>query len=119
MAAILSAVIAVDVELLTTVRASEIIDSLPLYLVEMAVPPLVPALVATEAFFLPLCDLLNLTPAVLAGGRLAGERDGRFGRRVPIDIISPAERLHRIQRYAKCLGNFAVTVARGAEFDDL
>jgi len=118
-AAILSAVIAVDVELLTTVRASEIIDSLPLYLVEMTVPPFVSALVTAEAFFLPLGNLLNLTPAVLAGGCLACERYGRFGRRVPIDIVPSAKRLHRVQRYAKRLGNLAVTVARGAEFDDL
>ena len=119
MAAILPALITVNVELLTAMRASETIDSLTLYLVEMAVPPFVPALVTAESFFLPLGDLLNLTPAVLADGCLAGERDGRFSRRVPIDIVPSAERLHRVQRYAKCLGNLAVTVARGAEFDDL
>ncbi len=119
MAAILPALIAVDVKLSATIRTFEIINRLALHLVEMAVPPLVSALVAAEAFFLTLCDLLYLTSAILATGSLAGERNGRFSRRVPVNIIPSAERLHRIQRYAKRLGNLAVTVTRGAEFDDL
>lgn len=119
MAAILSAPITVDVELLTTVRASEIIDRFSLYLVEMAVPPLVAALVTTEAFFLPFGYLLNLPPAVLAGCCFAGEHNGRFSGRVPVDFVPTAERFYCVHRYAKRLGNLAVSVACSAEFDDL
>jgi hypothetical protein len=68
MTAILPALIAVDMEFLTAVRTSKIIDRLTLYLVEMAVPPLITALVAAEAFFLPLDNLLNLASAVLTAG---------------------------------------------------
>ena len=119
MAAILPSLIAVDVELLTAARTSEIVDGLSLYLVKMAVPPFVPALVTAKALFLPLGDLMNLPSTVLADSSLAGERKGRFSSHIPVDVVPSAERLHCVQRYAECLGNLAVTVACGAEFDDL
>lgn len=119
MAAILSAPVPIDAELLTAVRASEIIDCLTLYLVEMAVPPGVTALVAAEAFFLLLGNLLNLPTAVLAGRYFAGEYHGRLDCRVPIDIVPAAERLYCVHRYANRLGNLAIAVPRCTEFDDL
>lgn len=91
MAAILPPPVSVNVELLTAARASEIIDRLPLHPVEMAVPPLVPALVAVEAFFLPLCDLLNLPSAILAGGRFTRERHGSLPSRIRVYVVPAAE----------------------------
>lgn len=91
MTAILPALIAVDMEFLTAVRTSKIIDRLTLYLVEMAVPPLITALVAAEAFFLPLDNLLNLASAVLAGGRLARERHGSLHSRIRVYFVPAAE----------------------------
>nr|UVY54930.1 MAG: hypothetical protein [Bacteriophage sp.]UVY60224.1 MAG: hypothetical protein [Bacteriophage sp.]UWF95168.1 MAG: hypothetical protein [Bacteriophage sp.]UWG16254.1 MAG: hypothetical protein [Bacteriophage sp.] len=119
MAAILPAPVPVNVELLTAVRASEIVDRLTLHLVEMAVPPLVTALVAAEAFFLLLGDLPNLPAAVLAGGCIAGECNGSLGCRVPVDIIPAAERLYCVHRDANRLGNLAIAVSSRTEFDDL
>lgn len=72
MATILPAPVSVDMKLLTAVRASEIVDCLALHLVEMAVPPLITTLVAAEAFFLLLSNLLNLPTAILAGRCLLG-----------------------------------------------
>jgi len=100
-------------------RASEIINRLALHLVEMAVPPCVAALVAAEASFLTLCDLLYLTSAILTTGSLAREYHGRFWNFVPIDIVPAAERLHRVQRYSKRLCNPAVAVPGGAQVYDL
>ncbi|MGI6248361.1 MAG: hypothetical protein ACOYJX_02980 [Acutalibacteraceae bacterium] len=119
MATILPAPVPVNVELLTAVRASEIVDRLTLHLVEMAVPPLVTALVAAEAFFLLLGDLLNLPTAILTGCCFAGERYGRLDCSVPVDIVPAAERLYCVQRYAKRLGNLAVAISSRTEFDDL
>ena len=117
--AIFPAPIAVNVELLAAVSASEMVDRFSLYLVEMAVPPLIAALVITEAFFLPFGNLLNLPSAVLAGCYFAGEENGRHGCRVPVDIVPSAERLYCVHRYSKRLSNLAVSVARSAKFDDL
>lgn len=94
MATILPAPVPVNVELLTAVRASEIVYRLTLHLVEMAVPPLVTALVAAEAFFLLLGNLLNLPTTVFAGGCLAGECYGRLDHHVPVDIVPAAERFY-------------------------
>lgn len=118
-AAILPAPVTVNVEPLTAVWASETIDRFSLYLVEMAVPPLIAALVTTEAFFLPFSNLLNLPSAVLAGCYFAGEHSGRFGNRVPADFVPATERLYCVHRYSKRLSNLAVSVARSAKFDDL
>ena len=119
MTAILPAPVPVNVELLTAMRTSEIVDRLALHLVEMAVPPLVTALVAAEAFFLLLGDLLNLPTTVFAGCCLAGECYGRLDYRVPIDIVPAAERFYCVQRYTKRLGNLAIAVSSRTEFDNL
>jgi hypothetical protein len=97
MAAILSSLIAVDMKFLATVWAFEIIDSLPLHLVKMAVPPSVAALIATEAFSLLFCYLMNFPSAILTVGCFAGECCGRLIHYVPIDIVPATERLYRIQ----------------------
>jgi hypothetical protein len=119
MAAILPAPVPVDVKLLTAVWTSEIVDRFPLHLVKMAVPPLVTALVAAEAFFLPLDDLLNLSAAILADRCFPGEDNGRHGCRVPVDIVPSAERLYCVHRNANSLGNLAIAVSSRTEFDDL
>jgi hypothetical protein len=85
----------------------------------MAVPPLVTTLVAAEAFFLPLGDLLNLPTAILAGCCFPGEDNGRHGCRVPVDIVPAAERLYCVHRNANRLGNLAIAVSSRTEFDDL
>lgn len=118
-AAILSAPVAVNVKFLTAMRASEIVDRLALHPIEMAVPPLVPAFVTAEAFFLPFCNLLNLPSAVPAGGCFARERHGSFGSQVSAHVISAAERLHCVQRYAKRPVNAAVAIPGGAQLYDL
>lgn len=118
-AAIFPAPIAVNVELLTAVDASEMVDRSSLYLVEMAVPPLVAALIATEAFLLPFGNLMNLLSAVLTDCCFAGEHNEIFGGYIPVDFVPAAERLYCVHRYAKRMGNLAVSVACGAEFDNL
>lgn len=111
MAAILPALVSVDVKLLTAAWASKIVDRFTLHLVEMAVPPFVPALVAAEAFFLPLGDLLNFPTAILAGCCFPGEDNGRHGCHVPVDIVPAAERLYCVYRNANRLGNLAIAVS--------
>ena len=83
---------------------------------EMAVPPLVSALVAAEAFFLPLGDLLNLPTAILAGRCFPGKNNGRLACRVPVDIIPAAERLYCVHRDANRLGNLAIPVPNNPLF---
>jgi hypothetical protein len=111
MAAILSSLIAVDMKFLATVWAFEIIDSLPLHLVKMAVPPSVAAFITTEAFSLLFCYLMNFPSAILAGGCFASKCCGWLILYVPVDIVPTAERLYRIQRDSKCLCNCAISVS--------
>jgi hypothetical protein len=111
MAAILSSLIAVDMKFLATVWAFEIIDSLPLHLVKMAVPPSVAAFITAEAFSLLFCYLINFPSAIFAGGCFASECHGRLIFYVTVDIVPATERLYRIQRDAKCLCNCAISVS--------
>lgn len=119
MAAIFSAPVTVDVKLLATVWAFEIVDCFSLYPVKMTVPPLVTAFIAAETFFLLFRYLLDSYPTVLTTGCLTSECYGRLGCRVPIDIVPSAERLHRVQRYAKHLGNLTIAVSGHSEFYNL
>ena len=106
-------------KLLATVWAFEIVDCFSLYPVKMTVPPGVAAFIAAETFFLLFCYLLNLPSTVLTTGGFAGECYGRLGCRVPIDIVPSAERLHRVQRYAKRPGNLTIAVSGHSEFNNL
>ena len=117
--AVFPSLIPVNVELLTTVQAFEMIDRFSLHLVEMAVPPGVAAFVTAKAFFLLLFNLTDRPPAVLTIGRLACICQGRFNRGIAADIVPAAEGLYCVQRYAKCSGNFAVAVPGRTEFYDL
>ncbi len=119
MTAIFSAPVTVDVKLLATVWASKIVDCFSLYPVKMTVPPGVAAFIAAETFFLLFCYLLDSSPTVLTTGGFTGEYCGRLGRRVPTDIIPSAERLHRVQRYAKRPGNLTIAVSGHSEFNNL
>lgn len=118
-AAVFSSLIPVNVELLTTVQAFELIDRFSLHLVEMAVPPGVAAFVTAKAFFLLLGYLPDRLPAVLTAGRLACKWQGRFNRGIAADIVPAAEGFYSIQRYTKRFGNFPVSVSVRAEFYDL
>ncbi len=117
--AVFPSLIPVNVELLATVQAFEIIDRFSLHLVEMAVPPGVAAFVTAKAFFLLLFNLTDRPPAVLTIGRLACICQGRFNRGIAADIVPAAEGFYSIQRYAKRFGNFPVSVSGRAEFYDL
>lgn len=118
-AAVFSSFIPVNAELLTAVRAFEIINRLSLHLVKMAVPPGVAAFVTAKAFFLLLFYLPDRPPAVLTIGRFACECRRWLGKAVSADIVPAAEGLYCVQRYAKCSGNFAVAVPGRTEFYDL
>lgn len=76
-------------------------------------------MVAAEAFFLPLGDLLNFPTAILAGCCFPGEDNGRHGCHVPVDIVPAAERLYCVYRNANRLGNLAIAVSSRTEFYDL
>ena len=69
------------------------LHSLALHLVEVAVTPLVTALVAAKALFLPFRHLLDFPSAVLTARCLSGEQH----RRLFSDSFPAAERLHRVQ----------------------
>lgn len=90
-AAIFSSLISVGVKFLTAIRTSEIIDSLTLHLIEMAVPPSVATLVTAESFFLSFCDLLNLTSAVFTTCCPVGKYYSGFSQYTPVDSITTAE----------------------------
>jgi hypothetical protein len=109
MAAILSSFIAVDMKFFATVWAFEIIDSLPLHLIKMAVPPCVTALITTEAFSLLFRYLMNFPSAILASGCFASKCCGLLILYVP--VVPTAERLYRILRDSKCLCNCAISVS--------
>ena len=85
----------------------------------MTVPPGVAAFIAAETFFLLFCYLLDSSPTVLTTGCLTSECYGRLGCRVTIDIVPSAERLHRVQRYAKRPGNLTIAVSGHSEFYNL
>jgi hypothetical protein len=68
MAAILSALIPIDLKFSAAVGAFKIIDGFAFYKIKMTVPPGISALVAAEAFLLPLCYLPYFFPTVLTIG---------------------------------------------------
>lgn len=118
-AAVFPSLIPVNVELLTTVQAFEMIDRFSLHLVKMAVPPIVATFVTAKAFFLLLCYLPDRPPAVLTIGCLACICQGRFNRGIAADIVPATEGFYSIQRYAKRFCNSPVSVSGRAEFYDL
>ena len=118
-AAVFSSLIPVNVEFLTTVQAFELIDRFSLHLFKMAVPPGIAAFVTAKAFFLLLGYLPDRPPAVLTAGRFACKWQGRSNRGIAADIIPAAEGLYSVQRYAKRLGDFPVSISVRAEFYDL
>jgi hypothetical protein len=64
---------------------------LSFHLIKMAVPPLVPALIATEAPFSPLRYLLNLPPAVIAESRFNRSHFKEFAGCIRIDVFPSTE----------------------------
>lgn len=118
MAAILSALIPVDLEFLPAVRTDEIIDGLAFYKIQMAVPPFVPAGIAAETLPLPLFCLLYPSPAVLALCDSIGRRAGLF-RFLHIRCMPPAVGFHGIHGNSERLRDRTVARTLRAELHDL
>ena len=105
----LSMAVAIDVELFAAVRAGESIDCLPLHQLQMCVPPLIPAGIAAEPFPLPSRILLNRLSTLLTDcSRCTGSQ-----------TVSPAERLHRVDRNLEPRRNPAISCPIPAQGDNL
>ena len=103
--AVLPSPVSVNVKLLTAVLAGKCVVCLSLYEAKMTVPPLGSALIAAEAFLLPLDRLLKFFPAVLTKGGFGNQRFSILFCRFSIDVVPDTERLHRANGDPQFAGN--------------
>ena len=117
MATVFSAVIAIDVKLFAALRADEVVDSFSLDLTEMTVPPCVTAFVAAEPFSFLFGNLPYLSTAIFAMCDFLRNLGGRSY--IAADVVPAAKGFYGIKRYAKFLGNCAITVPGRTHFGNL
>lgn len=110
-AAIFPAAIAINRERLPTMRTYKLVDCLPLHFIKIFIPPLITALITAETLLLPFGNLSNFTSAILAERNFSNKDYGDWSICVFCNIVSAAERLHRVQQNADSPCNAAVAVS--------
>lgn len=109
--AVLPLAVAVGREGLVAARAGVFIDGLAVDLIEMGVPPLIPAGVRAELCLFPAGDLREGLSAATAAAHVRHFLFIRISG-VPGEVIPAAEGRHLILRQAECFCDRGISVAR-------